>query len=41
MCYGLALPLFWVPAIYWGVMKANKGEWEGYPVIGGVGRPPA
>jgi uncharacterized membrane protein len=35
----IALPLFWIPAIYWGVMKANKGEWAGYPGIAGIGMP--
>ena len=36
ICLGF-VPMFL--AIPWAI-KANNGEWAGYPLIGGVGRPP-
>jgi len=34
----IALPIFWIPAIMWG-LKANKGEWAGYPGLANIGMP--
>ena len=36
---GLLLPLFWLPALYWGY-KAYQGSSEGYPGIAQFGRSP-
>lgn len=40
--FGLCSPIIfvaWVFQIMKG-MAANKGTWDGYPAIGGIGRPP-
>lgn len=40
--FGICSPILmvaWVIQIMQG-MKANKGSWDGYPAIGGIGRPP-
>lgn len=33
---GIGMVLFVLPILL--AIKANKGEWEGYPLIGGIGR---
>ena len=38
--FGLGFPIVflgWIPAILWG-LKANRGEWVGYPGIEQIGR---
>lgn len=42
LTFGLCFPIMFV---FWGFqvwkgIQANKGTWEGYPAITGVGRPP-
>lgn len=34
---GLLLPLCWVYGVYVG-LKAREGSWDGYPLVGGMGR---